>query len=167
MTASPRNILFLCTGNSCRSIMAESLIERYGAGRFKGYSAGSHPAGCVNPNTLALLDRLGQPSATLRSKSWLEFGADNEAAAPAMDMVITLCDKAAGEVCPVWPGHPVTAHWPFRDPFVYRGNQAETTAEYAAVYGDMEIAIKALVALPVATMDADTLRARLAEIGRN
>ncbi len=165
MTASPLNILFLCTGNSCRSIMAESLIGRYGAGRFKGYSAGSHPAGTVNPNTLALLDRLGQPSDGLRSKSWLEFDAENQAGGPKMDIVITLCDNAAGEVCPVWPGHPVTAHWPFRDPFAFKGSQAETTAEYAAVYGEMETAVKALVALPAESMDAETLRAHLAEIG--
>ena len=166
MTASPLNILFLCTGNSCRSIMAESLIERYGAGRFKGYSAGSHPAGTVNPNTLALLDRLGQPSDGLRSKSWLEFGVENEAGGPEMDIVITVCDNAAGEVCPVWPGHPVTAHWPFRDPFAFKGSQAETTAEYAAIYGEMETSIKALVALPAESMKPAILRARLAEIGR-
>ncbi len=166
MTASPLNILFLCTGNSCRSIMAESLIERYGAGRFKGYSAGSHPAGTVNPNTLALLDRLGQPSDGLRSKSWLEFGVENEAGGPEMDFVITVCDNAAGEVCPVWPGLPVTAHWPFRDPFAFKGGQAETTAEYAAIYGEMETAIKALIALPAESMDAETLRAQLGEISR-
>ena len=166
MTASPLNILFLCTGNSCRSIMAESLIERYGAGRFKGYSAGSHPAGAVNPNTLALLNRLGQPSDGLRSKSWLEFGVENEAGVPEMDIVITVCDNAAGEVCPVWPGHPVTAHWPFRDPFAFKGSQAETTTEYTAIYGEMETSIKALVALPVETMELAILRARLAEIGR-
>ena len=167
MTASPLNILFLCTGNSCRSIMAESLIERHGAGRFAGYSAGSHPEGYVSPYTLALLENLRQPSAGLRSKTWREFGAENRPGVPLMHMVITVCDKAAGEVCPVWPGHPVTAHWPFRDPFAFEGSHAEKTAEYAAVYGAMEKSIKALIALPVEAMDAETLSRRLAEIGQD
>ena len=164
--ARPLNILFLCTGNSCRSIMAESLIARHGGGRFKGFSAGSRPQGYVNPNTMALLESLGQPSAGLRSKSWDEFGAEYGADLPEMDSVITVCDKAAGEVCPIWPGHPVTAHWPFRDPFAFAGAQEETTAEYAAVYGEIEKSIKAFLALPVETLDAGTLRARLVEIGR-
>lgn len=166
MTASPLNILFLCTGNSCRSIMAESLIERHGAGRFTGYSAGSHPQGYVNPHTLALLDSLGQSSRGLRSKSWEEFGAADRAAPPKIHIVITVCDNAAGEVCPVWPGHPVTAHWPFRDPFAFVGSHEDTAAEYAAIYGEIEKSVKALLALPVETMDARTLPARLAEIGR-
>ncbi len=165
MTAAPLNILFLCTGNSCRSIMAESLIARHGGGRFKGFSAGSRPQGYVNPYTLALLDSLGQPSDRLRSKSWDEFGAEHGADIPQMHIVITVCDKAAGEVCPIWPGHPLTAHWPFRDPFAFAGSFAETTAEYAAVYGQIEKSIKALAALPVESLEAETLSARLAEIG--
>ena len=164
MTARPLNILFLCTGNSCRSIMAESLIERHGAGRFKGFSAGSHPQGYISPHSLALLESLGRPTAGLRSKSWDEFAAAAAPGVPAMDMVITVCDNAAGEVCPVWPGHPVTAHWPVRDPFVFSGSEAEIRAEYAAVYGAIEDSILALVALPVETMDRETLRARLAGI---
>ncbi|MFP6731682.1 MAG: arsenate reductase ArsC [Alphaproteobacteria bacterium] len=166
MSSSPLNILFLCTGNSCRSIMAESLIGRYGAGRFRSYSAGSHPAGSVNPHTLALLDRLGQPSDGLRSKSWLEYGVENEPGPVEMQIVITVCDNAAGEVCPIWPGHPTTAHWPFRDPFVFKGSFEEKAAEYAAVYGAMEISIIALVALPLETLDEESLRERLAAIGR-
>ena len=165
MNAIPLNILFLCTGNSCRSIMAESLIGRHGAGRFAGHSAGSHPQGYVNPHTLALLDSLGQPSAGLRSKSWHEFGADDQAGAPQMDIVITVCGNAAGEVCPLWPGHPLTAHWPFRDPFAFVGSEGEIMAEYAAIYGAIERSIKALVALPAETMAAEALRARLADIG--
>ena len=106
MTASPLNILFLCTGNSCRSIMAESLIERHGAGRFAGYSAGSHPEGYVNPYTLALLENLRQPSAGLRSKTWREFGAEDRPGVPLMHMVITVCDKAAVEVCRYGPAIP-------------------------------------------------------------
>ena len=167
MTARPLNILFLCTGNSCRSIMAESLIGRHGAGRFVGYSAGSHPEGYVNPHTLALLERLGQASAGLRSKSWQEYGVDNEPGAVEMHIVITVCDNAAGEVCPIWPGHPVAAHWPFRDPFAFTGTDDETAAEYAAVYGAMETSIKALVALPVETMDGESLREWLAAIGKS
>ena len=166
MSSSPLNILFLCTGNSCRSIMAESLIGRYGAGRFRGYSAGSHPEGYVNPHTLALLDRLGQSSDGLRSKSWQEYGVENESGPVEMQIMITVCDNAAGEVCPIWPGHPVTAHWPFRDPFAFKGSHDETAAEYAEVYGAMEISIKALVALPVETLDGESLRERLAAIGR-
>lgn len=166
MTPSPLNILFLCTGNSCRSIMAESLIGRHGVGRFVGYSAGSYPEGYVNPHTLALLERMGQPSAGLRSKSWQEFGAEGESGAVEMDIVITVCDNAAGEVCPIWPGHPTTAHWPFRDPFAFRGSPDETAAEYAAVYDAMERSIRTLVALSVEAMDSETLGERLAEIGR-
>ena len=166
MSASPLKILFLCTGNSCRSILAESLIERHGAGRFLGYSAGSNPQGYVNTHTLALLESLGRPRTGLRSKRWEEFGAENSPDVAEMDIVITVCDIAAGEVCPVWPGHPVTAHWPFRDPFAFAGSPAETTAEYAAVYREIEKSIEALVALPVETMDSETLRACLTGIGQ-
>lgn len=165
MIAAPINILFLCTGNSCRSIMAETLIQRHGAGRFAGHSAGSHPEGYINPHTLALLDRLGLTSEGLRSKSWLDFGPEGVTGHPEMDIVITVCDNAANEVCPVWPGHPMVAHWPFRDPYAFSGSQAEMIDEYAEVYGKIEKLILALVALPVETLDKDTLRRRLAEIG--
>ena len=163
MSARPLNVLFLCTGNSCRSIMAERLLDALGGGRFKGHSAGSRPAGRVNPTNLALLEGKGHPTGRLRSKSWDEFGS---AGAPAMNIVITVCDNAAGEVCPVWPGHPVTAHWPFRDPDAFTGPDDERPGEYAAVYGHIEAGVRALVALPVEDMDADALKRELAAIGK-
>ncbi|MFP6741501.1 MAG: arsenate reductase ArsC [Alphaproteobacteria bacterium] len=159
MPAMPLNVLFLCTGNSCRSIMAQSILDHLGAGRFKGHSAGSHPAGRVNPYSLAQIEQRGCPTAHLRSKNWDEFGG---AHAPAMDVVITVCDNAAGEVCPVWPGHPLTAHWPFRDPAAFTGTDAETHAEYAAVYSQIEARVRQLVALP---FEAKDLKQQLAAIG--
>jgi len=158
----PINVLFLCTGNSCRSIMAESTLDHLGAGRFKGHSAGSHPAGRVSPFSLAQIETRGRPTGGLRSKSWDEFGAPD---APVMDVVITVCDNAANEICPVWPGHPLTAHWPFRDPAAFRGGDAETHGEYAAVHGLIEARVRALVTAPIENMDAATLRACLARIG--
>jgi protein-tyrosine-phosphatase len=158
----PINVLFLCTGNSCRSIMAESILGHLGTGRFIGHSAGSHPAGRVSPFSLAQIEARGHPTGGLRSKSWDEFGAPD---APVMDVVITVCDNAANEICPVWPGQPLTAHWPFRDPAAFRGGDAETHGEYAAVHGLIEARVRALVAAPVENMDAATLRACLARIG--
>jgi arsenate reductase len=154
-------VLFLCTGNSCRSIMAESILDDLGAGRFKGHSAGSHPAGRVSPFSLAEIEQRGLPTAHLRSKNWHEFGGPE---APVMDLVITICDNAAGEVCPVWPGHPLVLHWPFRDPAGFSGSAAETHGEYAAVYGQIEARIKQLVALPVETLDAAALKRSLAAV---
>lgn len=159
MPPKPIDMLFLCTGNSCRSIMAESILDRLGKGRFKGHSAGSHPAGRVNPYALAQIERRGCPTGHLRNKGWDEFGG---AKAPVMDVVITICDLAAAEVCPVWPGAPLTAHWPFRDPAAFSGSDAETHAEYAAVYGQIEARVKQLVALPLETVD---LKQQLAAIG--
>ena len=162
------NVLFLCSGNSCRSIMAECLLDGLGGGRFKGFSAGSHPAGEVNPVNLALLAAKGHPTAGLRSKSWDEFSgrsASDGRGAPAMDMVITLCANAAGAACPVWPGHPVAAHWPFRDPYAFPGPDHERAGEYAAVYGQIEAAVRALVALPMETLDGAALKRTLAAIG--
>ncbi len=159
MAARPLNVLFLCTGNSCRSIMAESILDHLGEGRFKSYSAGSHPAGRVNLYALAQIERRGCPTGDLRNKDWDEFGG---AEAPAMDLVITLCDLAAAETCPVWPGDPLTVHWPFRDPAVFSGADAETHDEYAAVYGQIEARVRRLVALPLESVD---LKQQLAAIG--
>jgi arsenate reductase (thioredoxin) len=125
MAAQPdriRNVLFLCTGNSARSVLAESALNRRGEGRFRAFSAGSFPKGAVNPDALSVLTRLEYPTEGLRSKSWDEFAA---ADAPQMDFIITVCDDASGEVCPVWPGHPLTAHWGLEDPSQVEGDQVE------------------------------------------
>ncbi len=152
------NTLFLCTGNSARSIIAECILNRLGEGRFKAFSAGSHPAGRVNPHALELLERLGHPTAGLRSKDWSEFARSD---GPAMDVVFTVCDRAAGEVCPIWPGHPVTAHWGFPDPAAFDGTEAETRAFFAEVYRQIETRIAAFVALPIASLDPQGLKRRL------
>ncbi len=157
------NVLFLCTGNSARSVMAECILQREGQGRFKAFSAGSHPAGQVNPLALELLESLGHPIEGLRSKSWDEFAAPE---APDMDFVFTVCDNAAGEVCPIWPGHPMTAHWPFPDPAALEGSEAEKRALFADVYGQISDRISILVNLPIESLDNLALKERLAEIGR-
>ena len=156
------NVLFLCTGNSCRSSMAESLLNHLGGGTFIGYSAGSHPAGKVNPNTLKLLDELGHDTSPLRSKAWDEFAAEG---APEMDFIITTCDNAAGEVCPIWPGHPTTTHWPFPDPAPFQGGTAETREEYLGVYRKIEVCISRLIALDIEGLDGKAIAAKLSEIG--
>ena len=158
----PYNVLFLCTGNSCRSSMAESLLNHLGGDTFIGYSAGSHPAGKVNPNTLHLLGEMGHDTSTLRSKAWDEFAADG---APEMDFIITTCDNAAGEVCPVWPGHPTTTHWPFPDPAPFQGGVAKTRAVYLGVYRQIEDCVKRLIALNSKGLDANTIAAKLTAIG--
>ncbi len=156
------NILFLCTGNSARSIMAEAIVDRLGKGRFKGYSAGSHPTGQVNPYALDLLKSLDHPTGELRSKTWDEFAAPG---APQMAFVITVCDNAAGEVCPVWPGQPVTAHWPFRDPAAAEGTEAEKRQVFADVYGQIHNRVDILVNLPMAALDRLSLQKRIRNIG--
>jgi len=156
------NVLFLCTGNSARSIMAESLLNREGKGRFKAYSAGSHPTGRVNPDAVRLLESRDHLTADLRSKSWDEFAAPG---APKMDLIFTVCDNAAGEVCPVWPGHPTTAHWPFPDPAALEGTDAERLAFFADVYGQIEKRVAALCRLPVEVLEGDDLHARLQAAG--
>ncbi len=156
------NVLFLCTGNSARSVMAEVLLNSKGAPRFKAYSAGSHPSGAVNPNTLRLLSNLGFNTGGLRSKSWDEFALQS---APAMDFVVTVCDNAAGEVCPIWPGHPLSAHWGFPDPAAARGSEAQVAAVFADVFGQIERRIDIFINLPFSALDELSLKRRISEIG--
>jgi len=157
------NVLFLCTGNSARSIMAECILRREGGGRFRAFSAGSHPAGRVNPLALALLKRENFATRELRSKSWDEFAVPG---APALDFVFTVCDDAAGEVCPIWPGLPMTAHWGVPDPATATGSEAERAAFVADVYRMLRNRISIFANLPFAALDRLTLAKRLAEIGR-
>jgi arsenate reductase (thioredoxin) len=154
-------ILFLCTGNSARSILAEALVNARGAGRFEAVSAGSHPKGAVHPEALALLRRKGLPTGGLRSKAWDEFAVPG--AAP-VDVVITVCDRAAAEQCPYWPGAPVTAHWGLDDPAA--AAPADQPAAFERTYGELESRVRRLLTLPVESLDGATLRARLSEIGR-
>ena len=156
------NVLFLCTGNSARSIMGEAILERLGQGRFKAYSAGSHPTGQVNPAAIELLKRFNHPTDNLRSKDWSEFAAEG---APEMDFVFTVCDRAAGEVCPVWPGQPMSAHWPFPDPAEFDGTDSEKHALFADVYGQIHNRVSIFVSLPMRSLDKLSLQKRLDEIG--
>ena len=156
------NVLYLCTGNSARSIMAEVILQRLGQGRFKAYSAGSFPAGQVHPMAVELLKRFNHATDELRSKSWDEFAA---AEAPQMDFVFTVCDRAAGEVCPIWPGQPMSAHWAFPDPADFEGTDAEKRAFFADVYGQIHNRISIFVSLPIVSLDKLSLQKRLDEIG--
>jgi protein-tyrosine-phosphatase len=164
MTAEkkPCNVLFLCTGNSARSILGEAILNDAGDPRFRAYSAGSRPAGRVNPHALELLASLGVATDELRSKSWDEFA---EPGAPAMDLVFTVCDSAANESCPVWPGHPVTAHWGIPDPAAVEGSEAQRRLAFAEAYRMLGNRIRLLRSLPVDSPDKLSLRKRLAEIG--
>jgi protein-tyrosine-phosphatase len=157
------NVLFLCTGNSARSIMAEALIKRWGAGQFVGYSAGSHPTGKVNSWALEILQRMDFSIEGYRSKDWTEFST---AGAPHMDFVFTLCDRAAGEVCPVWPGQPMTAHWGVDDPVAVEGNEVEKSLAFRKAFRELENRIKIFVSLPLGSLDSLRLQERLDEIGR-
>tara|TARA_R110001606_G_scaffold74572_1_gene172811 strand:- start:260 stop:772 length:513 start_codon:yes stop_codon:yes gene_type:complete len=157
------NVLFLCTGNSARSILAEAILTREGAGRFKAWSAGSMPAGTVNPHAIALLRQLNYPTDGLRSKSWDEFAA---ADAPHMDFVFTVCDNAANEVCPIWPGQPMTAHWGVPDPAAVTGSEAELAAAFAETYRLMSNRISIFINLPMRSLDRLAIQKRLDEIGR-
>jgi len=161
MDDRPLNVLFLCTGNSCRSIMAEALLAHLGGGRFGAFSAGSHPASRVNPRAVEALARRGVAPREMRAKAWDEFA---QPGAPAMDIVITVCDNAAGEVCPVWPGRPVGAHWGVPDPALFHGGEAETAAAFDGVRDMLERRIAALTALPPAAFSGPDLEERLAEI---
>lgn len=158
------NVLFLCTGNSARSVMAECALNRWGEGRFKGFSAGSHPKRAVHPTTLRLLENLNYRTEGLRPKSWDEFAAPGS---PPLDFVFTVCDHAAGEVCPVWPGQPMTARWGVEDPAAFVGPEDRALRFFRTVYGFLENRIKIFVALPVASLDRLTLQRRLDAIGRS
>ena len=162
MTDKIYNVLFLCTGNSARSVMAEVVLNREGRGRFRAFSAGSHPTGRVHPYTLDLLRGLNFRTEGLRSKSWDEFAAPG---APQLDFVFTVCDSAAGEVCPIWPGQPMTAHWGFPDPAAFVGSEAEKRAIFADVFRMISRRIGIFVSLPIASLDRLTLQKRLNAMG--
>jgi arsenate reductase len=157
------NALFLCTGNSARSIIAEALLNRHGNARFRAFSAGSHPKGEVHPLTLRVLRERGLPADGLRSKSWDEFAGPG---APVMDFIFTVCDKAAGEVCPVWPGQPMTAHWGVEDPAAAEGTEAQRLGVFERVARELETRIRLFVALRLDQLDRMGLKQRLDEIGR-
>ncbi|MGZ3274078.1 MAG: arsenate reductase ArsC [Caulobacteraceae bacterium] len=162
----PYNVLFLCTGNSARSIMAEAIMNRVGAGRFKAYSAGSHPSGQVNPNALALLKRMNHPTEGLRSKPWDEFSRATNLDAPELDFVFTVCDNAAGEMCPIWPGQPMSAHWGLPDPAAFEGSEAERSVVFADTYRMLNNRISLFVNLPIRGLDRLSLQKRLDQIGK-
>jgi arsenate reductase len=156
------NVLFLCTGNSARSIMAEALVTVMGKGRFKGYSAGSKPGGKVNPFAIEQVKKTGYPVDNLRSKSWDEFA---EPDATHMDFIITVCDNAAGEVCPYWPGHPATAHWGFEDPAAVEGSDDEKRAAFETIFKQIMARMTAFVNLPIATLDKHAIQVQIKKIG--
>ena len=163
MADRPYNVLFLCTGNSARSIIAEAILNRLGAGNFRGYSAGSQPKGRINPNTIQLLQSLGYDTSFYRSKSWDEFARAGE---PKFDFVFTVCDNAAAEACPVWPGQPMTAHWGIADPADVEGPDAVIGAAFAEAFRMLNQRISAFAALPVRSLDSLTLQTKLRDIGR-
>lgn len=163
MAERPFNVLILCTGNSARSILGEALVNHWGKGRFVGYSAGSTPKGTVHPIALQLLEHLKFPTQGLRSKSWDEFAAPG---APALDFVFTVCDNAAGEMCPVWPGQPMTAHWGIEDPAAVEGPDTKKWLAFRKAFHELESRIKVFTSLPIRTLEKITLQARLHEIGR-
>lgn len=163
MTDQSYNVLFLCTGNSARSILAEAIMNRLGGGRFKGYSAGSQPKGQVHPFAIGLLRQFNHVTDDLRSKSWDEFA---KSGAPQLDFVFTVCDSAAAEVCPIWPGQPMTAHWGVPDPAAVEGTDAEIALAFADTYGRLHNRLEIFVNLPMASLDRLTLQARLDGIGK-
>jgi protein-tyrosine-phosphatase len=157
------NVLFLCTGNSARSILAESLLNHWGGGKFHGFSAGSFPKGRVHPMAIELLQRMNLSAENLRSKSWDEFAA---ADAPPLDFIFTVCDNAAGEVCPVWPGKTATAHWGIADPAAVAGTDAERAFAFRKAFKELEARIKLFTSLPIASLDHMKLQERLQAIGK-
>jgi len=163
VSAKPYGVLFLCTGNSARSIMAEVIMHHLGDEQFMAYSAGSHPKGTVHPLAIATLQSMGLPIEGLRSKSWQEFA---QAGAPRLDFVFTVCDDAAGEVCPVWPGTPMTAHWGVEDPAACKGTEAEQRQKFQQVAQMLQRRIELFLSLPLATLDRMTTQARLKDIGQ-
>ncbi len=163
MTTRPFNVLFLCTGNSARSILAEGILRKDGAGRFIAFSAGSTPKGTINPLAVDTLASFGYPTDGLRSKSWEEFDGPE---APVMDFVFTVCDSAAGESCPIWPGHPMTAHWGIEDPSDVDGSDVERRSAFNRAFRFLRNRITAFAALPFERLDATSLRTSLQDIGR-
>ena len=162
-TDRPLNVLFLCTGNSARSILAEVMMNTFGAPRFKAWSAGSHPAGRVNPFAIELLQKNRMAVEGLRSKNWDEFAAPG---APELDFVFTVCDNAAGEVCPIWPGQPITAHWGVEDPAAVEGSDEEKRKAFFHAYSRLQNRIQLFLSLPLAKMDRLALTQRLKDIGK-
>jgi protein-tyrosine-phosphatase len=162
MSDRPYNVLFLCTGNSARSILAEAILNRSGAGNFRAFSAGSRPRGKINPQAIRLLDSLGYDTSELRSKSWDEFARPG---APPFDFVFTVCDNAAAEACPVWPGQPMTAHWGIADPAEATGNEAEIALAFKEAYRLLNQRIGIFISLPLHSLDRLSLRNKLSEIG--
>lgn len=162
MSEKVYNVLFLCTGNSARSIMAEALLNTLGKGRFRAYSAGSHPGDTVNPFAIDKVQTLGYPLEILRSKSWDEFAAPD---APQMDFIITVCDNAAGEVCPVWPGQPISAHWGFEDPAAAQGSDDAKRQVFDKVFRQISARINIFANLPLATLDKAAIQRELKDIG--
>jgi arsenate reductase len=156
------NVLFLCTGNSARSIIAEAILNKLGSGQFRAYSAGSQPKGQVNPSTITLLDGLDYDTSGFRSKSWSEFARSG---APSLDFVFTVCDNAAGEACPVWPGQPMTAHWGVPDPAEATGNAAEVALAFKEAYRMLHQRVAVFSALPIRSLDTLSLQAKLKQIG--
>lgn len=156
------SVLFLCTGNSARSVLAECILNRIGKGRFKAYSAGSMPKGAVNPHTIKLLQQLDYDIANLRSKSWDEF---TQANAPKIDFVITVCDNAAGETCPIWPGHPLKAHWGIPDPAAAEGSEEQIMQAFITAYQQLQRRIALFVEIPFANLDPSALKQRVNAIG--
>ncbi len=157
-----RNVLFLCTGNSARSILAEAILNQKGSPNFRAYSAGSHPTGRVNPIAVKLLDAAKMPVANLRSKSWDEFAKPG---APKMDFVFTVCDDAANEICPVWPGQPITAHWGVPDPAAMTGSQSQIERAFRDAFVTLDRRISLFLSLPLALLDVFALKEKLNEIG--
>jgi len=164
MAAKIYNVLFLCTGNSARSIIAETLLNQWGKSRFRAFSAGSHPTGAVSPFAIDLLKLLKLPTEGLRSKSWDEFAAPG---APVMDFVFTVCDQAAGEVCPIWPGQPITAHWGFPDPVAFVGPEVQKRAVFADVFRQIENRIKVFAALPIERLSRLAIQQEVRALGED
>lgn len=163
MANTPFNVLFLCTGNSARSIMAESILNQLGGGHFVAYSAGSYPSGKVHPMALALLEQNKISTEHLRSKPWDEFAAPG---APKLDFVFTVCDKAAGETCPIWPGQPMTAHWGIADPAAVEGMEAEKEHAFFNAFRELSQRIRIFTSLPIRSLDRIKLQERLSAIGK-
>jgi arsenate reductase len=162
MSEKTWNVLFLCTGNSARSIMAEALVSTMGKGRFRGFSAGSQPGGKVNPFAIEQVRATGYPVENLRSKSWDEFAASG---APQMDFIITVCDNAAGEMCPIWPGQPTAAHWSFEDPAAVQGSDEEKRAAFHRIFRQIAARVGSFVNLPVALLEKNAIKREMDAIG--